>query len=176
MFERRRAVLVVPCVYFIESMTNYLNFYIIVYIITLWKLSYLLNSVFGFEKLSTTSYIILYVLKFSKLKHLILLNILSLTGLPPFLIFFIKFNYLVNVLHTSNFFVFFFIFIILFINMIFYIQIFFFKHTKNFKILKKTTKSLKIRYKQIYSIVFFLFFNFFSVFFFADFFFILKLI
>lgn len=158
-------------------MTIYLNFYIVIYLITLIKINYLLvNHVFLNNSQNSLSYLITYILKFNKLKSIIFILFLSLAGLPPFIMFFIKFNYLINLLYKLNFFLILCVFLIFFLNMLFYIQLFFHKNINvSLKLIKPTNKRI-INFKNIYTIVWFSIFIFFSVFFFSDLIFIFKLI
>lgn len=145
--------------------------------ITLFQINYLLiNNIFNSQSNLSLSNTILYIWKFSKLKNIIFFLFLSLAGLPPFIMFFIKFNYLINLLYKLNFIFIICIFLIFFLNMIFYIQIFF---HKNINILIKFVKPHHrqyIRYQYIYLIVWFSFFIFLSIFFFSDYIFIFSLV
>jgi hypothetical protein len=158
-------------------MTIYLNFYLLIYVITLVNINYLLKNYLTINNSKNSiSYIFIYILKFSKLKNLILTLFLSLAGLPPFILFFIKFNYLINLVYKLNFFLIILIFLIFFLNMIFYIQIFF---HKNINISMKIVKPLKrnnVNFYIIFSSMWFIFFIFFSLFFFSDFFYVFNLI
>jgi hypothetical protein len=155
-------------------MTLYLNFYLFVYVLTLVKINYLLiNNVFLTNSQNSISYVISYILKFNKMKSILFLLLLSLAGLPPFILFFIKFNYLINLLYKVIIFL---IFLIFFLNMLFYIQLFFHKNTNISVKLYRCKKKNLLHLKQIFSIVWFGLFIFFSVFFFSDLLFIFKLI
>lgn len=135
-------------------MTIYLNFYIIIYLLTLIKINYLLiNHVFISNSSNSVSYLFIYILKFNKLKTLIFLLFLSLAGLPPFIMFFIKFNYLINLLYKLNFFLIICIFLIFFLNMLFYIQLFFHKNVNITLKLIKPSQKRYLQYNNIYSIV-----------------------
>lgn len=162
---------------FLKIMTIFLNFYIVVYLITLIKLNYILiNLVFNQNSQNSISQLFTYILKFNKFKSLIFILILSLAGLPPFMIFFIKFNFLINLLYKNNIFIILLIFFIFFFNMLFYIQIFFHKNLDvSFNFLKNK-KNFKFNYNKIYFIMWFITFNFLNVFFFTNFLFIFKLI
>jgi hypothetical protein len=135
-------------------MTIYLNFYIIIYLITLVKINYLLSN-FGFlhDSQNSISYIFTYILKFNKFKTIIFTLFLSLAGLPPFILFFIKFNYLINLLYKLNFFLIFLIFLIFFLNMLFYVQVFFHKNTSISLKLVKPLKRNVLRLDSTYSIM-----------------------
>jgi formate hydrogenlyase subunit 3/multisubunit Na+/H+ antiporter MnhD subunit len=158
-------------------MTIYLNLYIIIYLVTLVKINYLLiNFVFLENSQNSMSYIFTYIAKFNKLKSVIFGLFLSLAGLPPFIMFFVKFNYLINLLYKCNFFLILIIFLIFFLNMLFYTQIFFHKNTNiQLKLIKNNKKKI-LNYKNIFYINWFLLFNLFSVFFFSDLYFFFKLI
>lgn len=158
-------------------MTLYLNFYIFIYVLTLIKLNYLLvNNVFLTDTQNSLSFLMTYILKFNKLKSIIYLLFLSLAGLPPFILFFIKFNYLINLLYKLNFFLIFLIFIIFFLNMLFYIQLFFHKNIYISLKLFKPNKKRNFQFTHIYNITWFSLFIFFSVFFFSDLIFVFKLL
>jgi len=108
-------------------MTVFLNIYIIIYTITLCFLTYLLQTT---SVTNINNSIPLFIIKlntFSKLKAPVLTLLLSLSGLPPFFLFFVKFNYLSYVILVANPVVIFLMFIIFFLNMLYYVQIFFFK-------------------------------------------------
>lgn len=160
----------------LKIMTVFLNFYIVIYLITMIKLNFILtNLVFNYNSQQSLSQLITYILKFNKFKSIIFGLFLSLAGLPPFIMFFIKFNFLINLLYKNNIFIILLIFFIFFLNMLFYIQVFFHKNVNiSFKLIKNK-KNLLFKLNEIYFIMWFLIFNFFSVFFFTDFLFIFKL-
>ena len=158
-------------------MTSYLNFYIFVYTLTLIKLNYLLiNNVFLTDTQNSISFLMIYILKFSKLKSIIYLLFLSLAGLPPFILFFIKFNYLINLLYKLNFFLLFLIFLIFFLNMLFYVQLFFHKNIYISLKFFKPKKKKNLYFNKIFIITWFSLFIFFSIFFFSDLIFIFRLL
>jgi len=158
-------------------MTIYLNLYIFIYLVTLVKINYLLiNNVFLSDSQNSISFLITYILKFSKLKSIIFLLFLSLSGLPPFILFFIKFNYLINLLYKLNFFLILLTFLIFFLNMLFYVQLFFHKNIYISLKLVKPKRKKHFSFNNIFNIVWFSLFIFFSVFFFSDLVFIFKLI
>lgn len=138
----------------------------IVYLVTLLCLQVLLRSIFS-EKVNNLSItqITYYILKYSTLKNLFITLFITLIGIPPFILFFLKFNYLIEILSHSNFFVIVLIFLLFFLNMLYYAQIFLIKNIKsnNFKI-----KSNKTSRKSIFYIVFILNFFFLSIFFIND--------
>ena len=96
-------------------MLYFIGFYVCAYLITLFLLLYLLKSTFE-TKLSFKSlpYITYYIVKFSKIKELYYGLILALTGIPPFLVFFIKFNASIMILPRFGFVIFYIAFLILF--------------------------------------------------------------
>ena len=122
MFEQKQEQLDVQCDYFIKIMTIFLNFYIIIYLITMVKLNFILINFFSNSNFqSSMSQLITYIVKFNKFKSLIFGLFLSLAGLPPFIMFFIKFNFLINFIYKNNIFIILLIFFIFFLNMFFYI-------------------------------------------------------
>ena len=70
----------------------------------------------------------MYLLKYSKIKNMYLGILLCLTGLPPFLVFFIKANYILSFIATLSFYSSFFVFISYFTNMLFYTQLYLYKN------------------------------------------------
>ena len=156
-------------------MTIFLNIYILFYIINLFSLYYLFKNTFN-ENISSLSlpYIVYFINKFSKLKSLYYGLILNLVGIPPFLFFFIKFNFLIHMLPKVSFFIFYVLFLILFLHMIFYIQGLYLKNIKvDLNVVKFTNKS--INYNTIFFIVFFLLLSYLSIFFFIDLFIFITL-
>ena len=71
-----------------------LNFYIFMYVLNLICLVYLIKTTFE-NKITLTSipHMLMYIEQFSKYKYLYYSLFLALTGIPPFLLFFIKFNF-----------------------------------------------------------------------------------
>ena len=156
-------------------MTIFLNIYIIFYIINLFSLYYLFKNTLG-EGINSISlpYIIYFINKFSKLKPLYYGLILNLVGIPPFLFFFIKFNFLIHMLPKVSFFIFYILFLILFLHMIFYIQGLYLKNIKiDLSIVKFNHKV--INFNTIFFIVFFLLLSYLSIFFFIDLFIFITL-
>lgn len=177
MSELELVQLVVLWGFFTKNMTIFLNFYIITYLLTLVQINYLLsNYIFNNNSNFSLNYMIIYILKFNKLKNIIFVLILSLAGLPPFIMFFIKFNFLINTLYKTNIFIIITIFIVFFLNMIFYIQVFFHKNSQISLNYKKNKKKKLLNYSIVYVITFFILFNMLSILFFSDFYFILKLV
>ena len=108
-----------------------------------------------------------YMTKFSKLKFIYYGLVLNLTGIPPFIFFFIKFNFLINIFSKLNFILFYIVFLILFLNIIYYIQSFYLKNTNLvFKYVK--LKKNKIKINLILFIVIYLFISYLSIFFYPD--------
>ena len=156
-------------------MTIFLNLYIVTYLLTLIKINYLLtNQLFNKGNNLSLNTLITYIIKFNKFSNTILILFLSLAGLPPFFMFFIKFNFLINILYKTNIFIIFTIFIIFFLNMIFYIQIFFNKNTYvQLNYTKNNKKIIKVNY--LFIINFYLIINFLAPLFFSDFYYILLM-
>jgi formate hydrogenlyase subunit 3/multisubunit Na+/H+ antiporter MnhD subunit len=158
-------------------MTIYLNFYLLIYLFTLIKLNYILsNHAFLINSQNSIPHLITYIFKLNKFKNVIFILFLSLAGLPPFIMFFIKFNYLINLLYKLNFFLVFIIFLIFFFNMLFYMQIFFHKNINISLVIIKLQNTRSIHWNKIFIIIWFSMFLFLSIFFFTDFFFILNLL
>jgi len=156
-------------------MTVFLNIYIIIYTITLCCLVYLLQLASTFNYNNSLPVFITKINSFSKLKAPILTLLLSLSGLPPFFLFFIKFNYLSYIFLIANPVVIFFIFIAFFLNMLYYIQIFFFKSESPID-LTIIYKNNKINYNILFYVYMYIFILLFSVFFVTDYIYILKLL
>ncbi len=158
-------------------MTIYLNFYIIVYLLTLINIQYLVTKHLSTGVLNNSiSYLNFYINKFSKLKILFYILFLSLTGLPPFFLFFVKINLIINLFFKLNIFSVFLIFLIFFLNMLFYIQ-FFLNRNLNYEFqFQKNSKKTPINLSNIFFITFFCFIIFFSIFFFSDFYYIIKML
>lgn len=124
MFEQKQELLVVHFRYFITFMLYFLIIYIVFYILTLCSLQYLIKSTFSNQlNFNTIPYMAYYIINFSKLKYLYFGLIIALTGIPPFLLFFVKFHYLIQVSNRIGFIGFVFTFFLLFLNMLFYAQL-----------------------------------------------------
>jgi hypothetical protein len=110
-------------------MLIWINLYFIVYTLLMLSLHYILNKVisgdFSRKSLVFCHY---FIIKYSKIKYLYLSVILSLAGLPPLLIFYIKANYILSFVGTISFYSVFFIFITYFMNMLFYTQLYLYKN------------------------------------------------
>lgn len=108
------------------------------------------------------------------------LLIFQLSGLPPVFFFFVKFSFLVSSLAYLNFFLYLMLFLNILLGIFFYLKIFSVTSVKiSNKLLKDAcdgnnildnTKKLTIKniYKYTYYLIFFLFVNFFSIFFYLD--------
>ena len=150
-------------------MTFYLSVYLIFYIINLISLFYITKTIFS-NKITRISlpHMILYIIKFSKLKNIYYALILNLTGIPPFLLFFVKVHYLIVAFSKVSFIMFYLIFLLLYLNMIYYLQGFYLKGiTLDFKYIRLNREQLS--YKELYTINFFIGISYLSVFFFLDF-------
>ena len=150
-------------------MTFYLSIYLIFYIINLISLFYITKTIFN-NKITRVSlpHMILYIIKFSKLKNIYYALILNLTGIPPFLLFFVKVHYLIVAFSKVSFIMFYIIFLILYLNMIYYLQGLYLKNvTLDFKYIRLNRGNLS--YKELYIINFFIGISYLSVFFFIDF-------
>jgi formate hydrogenlyase subunit 3/multisubunit Na+/H+ antiporter MnhD subunit len=91
-------------------------------------------------------------MKYSKFKNIYVGLLLTLTGLPPFILFFVKFNYLLEIFYKLNFMMCAIVYIMFFLNMLFYIQSFLNKKTNSDKIFYK--KQLEhYNYKILYFII-----------------------
>lgn len=75
--------------------------------------------------------LMLFIQKYIPVKNLIFFLIFALTGLPPFGLFFVKFNILSFVLYQTHFFVIVILFLMFFLNMLYYAQLFNFKNFKS---------------------------------------------
>jgi len=116
-----------------------------------------------------------YIIKFCKIKYIYYLLLISLSGLPPFLLFFIKSNFIINVMGSVNFYCTLFIFLCYFLNMLFYMQIFIQKNFNFDEIEFIDCKTEVYNYKVVYRIVCLLITTVFGVIFAPDLFFILNL-
>lgn len=106
--------------------------------------------------------------------------IFQLSGLPPVFFFFVKFSFLISSLVYLNFFLYLMLFLNILLGIFFYLKIF---STTNAKISNKLLKdacdgnnvldnskkiTIKNIYRYTYYLIFFLFINFFSIFFYLD--------
>lgn len=149
-------------------MTIYLNIYIFFYIINLLSLHLILNHIFGTNKnILSLQQMTYYILKYSKLKLIYYALIVALTGLPPFLLFFAKFNFLIESYTHIGFSFFYVVFLTICVNMFFYTQPIIIKNVNFDSIIPNFTEK-PISHKELCIIVFFLSTSIFSVFFFPD--------
>jgi|688.fasta_scaffold531811_1 hypothetical protein len=116
-----------------------------------------------------------YIVKFCKLKYIYYLLLLSLAGLPPFLFFFLKSNFIINVMGSVSFYCNLFIFLCYFLNMLFYIQVYLQKNYNFDEIDFLNTQTEAYNYKTINRIICLIFISIFGVIFAPDLFFILNL-
>lgn len=150
----------------------YLSFYI---------LNLILLLIFFFEFIIELNIQTVYLTKFmiwiqqyTNVSYLYLLILVAFSGLPPVILFFIKFQIIVNYVIYWDFFTSALIFVFFFINMIFYLQ--FFKFKTQWLYLCELFKKKKINkitiHNKTYNVRYFLHFNllilFFSIFIFQD--------
>ena len=160
------------------TLTNnnvFLSIYMITYLLNLTCLCYIVKTSIS-EKITLSSIpeIHFHIMTYSKLKNIYTGLLLTLSGLPPFILFFIKFNFLLSILSKTAIYSCTLIYIIFFLNMMFYIQTFLNKNYNKNQVIF-TEKKQNINYLIIYFIVFNLFLTVLSMFFFQDFFLILSL-
>jgi len=158
-------------------MLIWLNLYFIIYICLMVSLYYLLSKITknNFTKKSLV-FAHFFILKYSKIKNIYLGILLSLAGLPPFLFFFIKSNYIVGFIGSISFASNMIIFICYYINMIFYTQIYLYKNYNFTDLDYMNTKTLPYDYKVVYKIVILLFFTALGFLFSADLYYIGNLL
>ena len=145
---------------------------------------------YAFINLSTTN-LMIFIQRYVPLKNLIFFLIFTLTGLPPFGLFFVKFNLLAFVLYQTHFFFVIILFLMFFLNMLFYVQLFNFRnfkkktyHVFNASFFSKlndgksfsTQKTTYKTYTLVLFIVNVLFCLIFSILFFNDFFLLLNIL
>lgn len=143
-----------------------------------------------FTNYSTTT-VMLFIQKYVPVKNLIFFLIFALTGLPPFGLFFVKFNILTFVLYQTHFFLVVVLFLMFFLNMLYYAQLFNFKNFKrknyhqfNAAMLSKSQLSTNFQsrystyntYNLILFIVNVLVALVFSILFFTDFFLVVNIL
>ncbi len=170
-----------------------ITIYIIFYIFILLSIFTLLfsSNLFNFINILSVGNLLLFIQKYKTSKTLYLWLFFSLTGLPPFGLFFIKFNILLYILGNTHIFSLSTVFFFLFLNMLFYCQVFSFKNHKKplysivgpdiFKFFKNTTNfysnlSSYTTYNVSIFVINILFMLIFTVFFFNDYFLILSII
>ena len=143
--------------------------YLYFYITTLLSLHYLLKNTFS-KKLSKTSlpHMLYYINNISRYKYLFYGLFLALTGIPPFLLFLIKFNILVDGYYRLDFITAYIVFLGFFLHMLFYIQPESIKNIE-FDFDQVTPRKKHISYKIIFFINFNLSLFYLSIFFFPDF-------
>ena len=112
--------------FLLNSVFTPIYYYILVYLVTFIMvfLYFFINKVNPFIIKLNFSTLWVLVTRYFKQSWLFKLFILQLSGLPPVIIFFIKFNFLVTSLEYVNIMFFVFIFINLLLGMFFYLKIF----------------------------------------------------
>lgn len=140
---------------------------------------------------NSTTHLMVFIQKYLPGKNLIFFLIFSLTGLPPFGLFFVKFNLLAFVLYQTHIFLVIVLFLMFFLNMIFYTQLFNFKNFKmscyhifkadSFRKSNSLTqfnvqKTTYTTYSLTVTIISILFCLTFSVIFFTDFFLVVNIL
>lgn len=161
--------------------------YVLMYLfifLSLFSLVFTQIPTYVFTSYSTTT-LMVFIQKYIPVKNLIFFLIFTLTGLPPFGLFFVKFNLLTFLLYQTHLFLIFIVFFMFFLNMIYYIQLFNFKNFKkktynlfNSSLYSKVELSSQYHIKKatyntyslILSVVNVLFFLLLSILFFNDFF------
>ena len=84
-------------------------------------LIYILKNMFSNEiTLKSIPHMIYYITEFSNVSVLYYGLVIALTGIPPFVLFFIKFNFLLDCLHMFDIFIFYLLVIGFFLNIFFY--------------------------------------------------------
>lgn len=161
----------------------YLSMYILSYISLFYVFFTVLNSKFSINM--PLNLLINLSLKYNRISVIILILVLSISGLPPFVFFFIKFNIIefslvlsINLLQMSLFFN-------LSVSTFFYLQVFnsLNKQLKHMKIselnlytipvrFSTTSKYNKLKYRIIYILSISLASSFLTIFIYLDFFFI----
>lgn len=143
-----------------------------------------------FINLSTTN-LMIFIQRYIPLKNLMFFLVFTLTGLPPFGLFFVKFNMLAFILYQTHFAFIIILFFMFFLNMLFYVQLFNFRnfkkqtyHVFNASFFSKATaekpfalqKTTYATYTLVLFIVNVLFCLIFSILFFNDFFLLLSVL
>lgn len=159
-------------------MINFLNCYLIIYFVTFVYIQIFLTQFLNIDySIKHINYLITYIIKFSKYKNLILALLLTLSGLPPFYLFIVKFNILIFLLHKINIIYIIIIFVIFYLNMLFYVQIFIFKNNNFYlKISNNLLHKNVNKYSFTFSLMLFLTIMFASILFFKDCIFIINLL
>jgi len=98
---------------------------------------------------SSTTFM-LFIQKYSTFRSLWFALLLSLTGLPPLGLFFVKFNILIFVLYQVHIVIIFFVFFFFFLNMIYYTQLFNSKNHKSNLYIIVSPRILKNWYQSCY--------------------------
>lgn len=137
----------------------------------------LLNGMYGnnFNKKSLL-FVHFFIIKYTKMKYLYLMTLLSLAGLPPFLLFFFKANYIITFIGNVSFYSLIIIFLIYFVNMLFYTQIYLYKNYVFDEIDFKNIQHITYDKKLIFKIVLVLFLMILGTLFVSDIYFLGTLI
>lgn len=112
-------------------------------------------------------HLIYFFLRYSRYKFFYYLLMVSLTGLPPFFLFFVKFNLLIEVYARIGFFMFFFVFLTVCVNMYYYVQPVVLRNTE-FEVANVLRGDNYLSFFEISILVFINFFLLFGVIFFPD--------
>jgi hypothetical protein len=163
--------------------------YVVFYLLNFLSIFFFLFTQVPFYVITnfSISNIMVFLQKYKYLSFFYFWLLFMLTGLPPFGLFFVKFNIFFFVLYSSNFTSIIFLFFFFFLNMLFYLQVFNFKNFKknNYHVV---TPEIFLLWRDnqnfttysTYSIVKFsvniLFFFSFMFFFFSDYYLILFII
>ena len=150
-------------------MKSYLSIYLLLYVLNLISLHFLLKQMFG-EKLYSLPlmHMVYHIIRYSKLKALYYGLAISLTGLPLFIFFFVKFSFLIKPFFFFGFFYFFFLLLTVSIYMFFSIQPTILNDTE-FETLINEFSDVEVTRSELSLIIFFFLLYFISIFFFPSF-------
>ena len=95
-----------------------------------------------------------YIVEYSKVKELYYGLLIALTGLPPFLLFFVKFNYLIETYTKFGFFFFYIVFLGVCLQMVYYVQPIITENVK-MELSLIDLKSCEFTFAELFFIVFF---------------------
>lgn len=167
----------------------YVTFYLFIFL-SIFIITFSQIPLFVLTSFSLTNFII-FIQKYKPTKGIYFWLFFSLSGLPPVGLFFIKFNIFFFVLYQTHIFSVIILFLFFFLNMLYYLQLFNFKNfkksmypllTPNIFILWRNNQFIWSNFSthSTYSITLFsvniLFFLFFTVIFFTDYFLILYVL
>lgn len=149
--------------------TAWVTFYIIIYVLQLLSLYYVVNvSVADKITLANLSSVHSHIMRFSKLKVLYIALILNLAGLPPFVLFFIKFDYVVQIFNGAPFSICATAYLLLFLHMMFYVQTLLVKNANENELIFRQPKK-KPSYLMVFLITALVYLSLSSIIFFPDF-------